>query len=118
MTQFLRPLRADSVNVGTVSGTGGNTSAVEAVSVALTGTNYVTINGGGTATKTVTLTGAGTNDVTFADVSGTVTIDASATTGAFFFPNMVILQFLRGCVGQVRNRASLKPGSHSLPRSR
>jgi S-layer protein len=59
----------------------GNTSAVEGVSVALTGTNYVTINGGGTATKTVTLTGAGTNDVTFADVSGTVTIDASATTG-------------------------------------
>jgi hypothetical protein len=61
----------------------GNTAGVEAVSVATSGTNYITVDGGGTDTKTVSITGAGSNYIALgSDLNATLTLDASASTGS------------------------------------
>jgi hypothetical protein len=56
----------------------GNT--VEAVAIATSGTNFVTLQAG-TAAGTVTITGNGTNDIVVGSIKSTATIDASASTG-------------------------------------
>jgi len=64
-----------------------DSNSIEAVSIDTSGTNFVTLTAG-SAAKSVTVTGAGTNniDVSAAGaVSGVLTIDASATTGANTF---------------------------------
>lgn len=64
----------------------GNTAGVEAVSVATTGTNYITADGGGTDTKTVSITGSGTNEIALgSDLNATLTLDASTSTGSNVF---------------------------------
>ncbi|MES2999414.1 MAG: hypothetical protein V4787_01875 [Pseudomonadota bacterium] len=61
-----------------------NGNGVEAVKIATTGTNVVTL-AAGTAAGTVTITGDGTNTFTFSSIKNTATIDASATTGTNTF---------------------------------
>lgn len=56
----------------------GNT--VEAVAIATSGSNFVTLQAG-TAAGTVTITGNGTNDIVVGSIKSTATIDASASTG-------------------------------------
>jgi S-layer protein len=64
----------------------GNTSGVESVSVATTGTNYITVDGGGTDTASVVITGSGTNDISLgSDLKSTLTLDASGSTGSNTF---------------------------------
>ena len=73
-----------------VAGTGSSTTnsvfnvedgnTIESVTLATSGTNYVTVNGGTGAAK-YTLTGNGTNNLTVGSAATTMTIDASATTG-------------------------------------
>ena len=80
---------ADVANLS-VAGTGtstndstfnvANSNAIESVTLATSGKNYVTINGGTGAAK-YTITGSGTNEVTIGSAASTVTLDASATTG-------------------------------------
>jgi len=62
-------------------------NTIEAVSIAASGTNFVTLTAG-TVAKTVTVTGSGTNDIDVSAagaVAGVVTLDASAATGANTF---------------------------------
>ena len=58
-----------------------NGNAVEAVTLATAGTNYVNLNAG-TGAKTITVTGAGVNDLTVGSANTALTLDASASTGA------------------------------------
>jgi len=63
-----------------------NTTGVESMAVATTGTNYIAVSGGGTATKTLTITGDGVNEISISsDFNATLTTDASAATGAQTF---------------------------------
>jgi hypothetical protein len=72
------------------SGTGNSTTdttfdvatgnVIEAVTLATSGTNFLTVNGG-TGAATITVTGAGTNEVTIGSAASTLTYDASAATG-------------------------------------
>ncbi len=62
-----------------------NTSGVEAVSLATTGVNHVTVNGGGNDTRTLTVTGDGTNNIAIADMNATLAINASGSTGSNTF---------------------------------
>jgi S-layer protein len=62
-----------------------NAAGVEAVSLATSGTNRVTVNGGGNDTTTLTVTGDGTNDISIADFNATLNLNASATTGSNTF---------------------------------
>jgi hypothetical protein len=62
-----------------------NSAGVEAVSADLSGTNFVTIDGAGNDTKTVSITGSGTNTIGVSGTNATLTIDASASTGANTF---------------------------------
>jgi hypothetical protein len=63
-----------------------NTSAVEAVSVATSGTNYIKVGGAGTDTKSVTITGAGVNEIALdTTLNSTLTLDASTSTGTNTF---------------------------------
>ena len=79
-------------NAGAVVGTAvpnfatlnvGNTAGVEGVSVATSGTNFISIDGGGAATTSIAITGSGANVITVvaAGASAAATIDASASTG-------------------------------------
>lgn len=64
-----------------------NANTVEAITIAGTGTNFVTLNGG-TNAKTVTVTGAGINNFDISNtgaLAGVVTLDASASTGTNTF---------------------------------
>ena len=63
-----------SIDVGTLS-------AVETVNLATSGKNFVTLAAGTTAADIV-LTGSGTNNVSITSAAATMTVDASATTGA------------------------------------
>ena len=64
----------------------GNTSGVESVSVAASGTNYITVDGGGTDTTSVVITGAGVNVIALgSDLNSTLTLDASTSTGSNAF---------------------------------
>jgi S-layer protein len=61
----------------------GNTGGVEAVTVATIGINRITVDGGGTDTKSVAITGSGNNYVALgSDLNTTLTLDASASTGS------------------------------------
>lgn len=62
-----------------------NATGVEATSLATSGVNYVTVNGGGADTRTLTVTGNGTNDIAIADFNATLAINASASTGTNTF---------------------------------
>lgn len=57
-----------------------NSNNIEAVTLATSGTNYVTVNAGTGAAK-ITVTGSGTNDLTIGSAAATMLLDASATTG-------------------------------------
>lgn len=61
----------------------GNTAGVEGVSVATSGTNFISIDGGGAATTSIAITGSGANVITVVatGASAAATIDASASTG-------------------------------------
>jgi hypothetical protein len=72
------------------SGTGNSTTAttfdvatgnvIEAIALATSGTNYLTVDGG-TGAATITVTGAGTNDITISDAAANMTINASGNSG-------------------------------------
>jgi len=89
----------------------GNTSGVESVSVAATGTNYLTVDGGGTDTASVVITGAGTNDIALgSDLNSTLTIDASASTGSNTFTlasNLTSSDVVKGGTGADRLSVAL-----------
>lgn len=57
-----------------------NTNAIEAVTIATAGTNYVSLTGG-TAAASVKVTGNGTNDLTIGSSAAALTLDASGSTG-------------------------------------
>lgn len=61
-----------------------DSGTVEAVSLATSGTNFITLNAG-TAAATVTVTGSGTNNIAIGTIKSTATIDASASTGTNTF---------------------------------
>ncbi len=89
----------------------GNTSGVESVSVAATGTNYLTVDGGGTDTASVVITGAGTNDISLgSDLNATLTLDASASTGSNTFTlgsNLTSSDVVKGGTGSDRLSVTL-----------
>lgn len=66
----------------TIDVSDGNT--IEAATVALSGTNFATLNFGTAAAK-ATFTGAGTNNLTIGSMAILSTLDASATTGTNTF---------------------------------
>jgi len=89
----------------------GNTAGVEAVSVATTGTNYLTVDGGGTDTASVVITGSGTNDISLgSDLNATLTLDASASTGSNTFTlgsNLTSSDVVKGGTGADRLSVTL-----------
>lgn len=69
----------NSVAVNVSSG-----NAIEAVTVATTGTNFATLTAG-TGAKTITVTGNGNNTVVIASSAAALTLDASASVGTNSF---------------------------------
>jgi Ca2+-binding RTX toxin-like protein len=61
-----------------------DSGTVEAVTLATSGTNFITLNAG-TAAATVTVTGSGTNNIAIGTIKSTSTIDASTSTGTNTF---------------------------------
>jgi hypothetical protein len=59
-------------------------NVIEAVTLATSGTNYLTVDGG-TGAATITVTGSGTNDISISDAAANMTIDASGTSGTNVF---------------------------------
>jgi hypothetical protein len=57
-----------------------SSNAIEAVTLASTGTNFLTLNGG-TGAATVTVTGDGANTISAFTAASSVTVDAAAATG-------------------------------------
>jgi hypothetical protein len=79
---------ADTANLS-AAGTGSSTARstfnvgsndIEAVTLATSGSNYMTVNAG-TAAATVTVSGSGTNDVVIGTTASALALNASATTG-------------------------------------
>lgn len=57
--------------------------SVEGITVATSGTNYISINGAGTDTKSISITGSGNNEIYLdGGLNNTLTIDASGSTGS------------------------------------
>jgi hypothetical protein len=57
-----------------------NGNVIEAITLATSGTNFLTVDGG-TGAATITVTGAGTNDITISDAAANMTINASGNSG-------------------------------------
>lgn len=93
-------------------------NSIESIALSAEGTNYVSINGG-TGTKSITVTGSGTNAIRVAAANDTLTLDASATTGAnrFFLADGVLssTDVIKGGSGADTLAAALTLGGQMIP---